>query len=392
MFSDSTLGVLLKALPRDEIAKLVDRHGSDKWRKSFTTWDHLVAMLTAQFSGVTSLRELEAVLADQDHHHYHLGFQGVKRSTLSDSNKSRTPAVFRDLLQVMIRRSGRQSDELNKLLTVLDASNIRLAGKGYEWAEKTRTRTTCFGLKLHVRMDHSSEMLEDASITPTNVNDLTAGKDFELERGRVYVFDKGYCDYNWWLKIMENGSHFVTRLKVNAAYKVSQSRQISDKSQGHILQDQVVELTNRYPKAKKTSHLVGKPLRLVQIKHPGGKSRPFLIVCSDLTASAEQIASWYKQRWSIELLFKWVKQNLKIKRFMGQSRNAVMIQIYVALIAYILLKLYKKMQANSTALRLKDVVITLRTRLFERAEMFQKRQKHRHKTFQNQHELWGFPS
>lgn len=389
MFSNSIFSTVLKALPRDEIGKFVTRHGSDRWRKSFTTWDHLVVMLGAQFSGVNSLRELEVLFSSHRAHHYHLGSKGVKRSTLSDANKGRDCAVFRDIAQMLIARTRRCTAEMQEVLTILDASNIHLVGHGYGWAWETQTRACQPGLKLHVQMDYERDMLDYSEVTASNVNDITAAQDIPLERGRIYIFDKGYCDYNWWHRIGETGSHFVTRLKRNAAYRVTGTREIKAADQGFILQDQVIELTNKHPRAGKTNTLAGIPLRLIQIRHPGGKTRPFLIVSNNLTASALQIAGWYKRRWSIELLFKWVKQNLKLKRFVGHSRNAVMIQIYVALIAYILLKIYRKMLGNRPQTRLKDIMVTLKTGLFTRPDMARKHQKYRGNIFRNQYKLWS---
>ena len=387
MFCNSTFGIILKGLPRREVQNSVDRHDADRWCKSFKTWDHLVAMLTAQFSGLTSLRELEVVLGGHSNQHYHLGMNGVRRSTLSDANRRRPAAVFRDIAQALIGHAGRrQKRALHQVLTILDASQITLQGRGHGWAKQARTRTP--GLKLHVQMHGEAGVLDYVDVTSTNVNDVTAAKEVGLEGGRVYVFDKGYCDYNWWHQIITTGSDFVTRLKRNAAYKTLKSIPIKS-GQHDILADQIIVLTNKNPRAKKLNTLAGVPLRLIQIKHPSGKRHPFLIVSNKLDASAQQIAQLYKRRWSIELLFKWIKQNLKIKRFMGQSRNGVTIQIYVAVIAYVLLKLYKDMLDPDHTLRLKDLMVSLKTGIFSRPNMSQNRQRYRNKCFENQPELWS---
>jgi len=390
MFSNSILNTVLKALPRDQIQKYVALHQSDRWRKSFKTWDHLVAMLMAQFSGVNSLRELEVLFSGHGAHHYHLGVKELKRSTLSDANRTRDHVVFRDIAQMLIARSSRKKPEMEEVLTLLDSSPISLTSYGYDWADLTQTRHYSRGVKLHVHMDYTSEMIDYAEVSTATVNDISAALTVPLKSGRIYVFDKGYCDYNWWHKIHQTGSHFVTRLKRNAAHKIIKENDIAIEDQGFILQDHIIELTNKQPRAGKTNQLAGHPLRLLQIKHPGGKARPFLIVSNDLSASAQKIAGWYKRRWSIELLFKWVKQNLKLKRFIGRSRNAVLIQIYVALIAYILLKTYKKMIDHAKEFRLKDILVTIKTGLFTRPEMTRRRQKYRKNTFQNQQELWSF--
>lgn len=388
MFSGIILGNVLKALPRREIKKLVCHHGSDRWRKSFKSWDHLVALLTAQFSGVNSLRELEVLFSSQKAHHYHLGLSSVKRSTLSEANGTRKSDIFRDIARIMIARSQEKSSPLEEILVLLDSSQISLMDYGYEWAEESRTRNLSRGVKLHLQMEEKSRNITYAEVTSTNINDITKALEIPLEEGRIYVFDKGYCDYNWWHKIHKTGSRFVTRLKKNAAYKVVRENKILKEDQGFILKDQIIELTNKQPRAGKINELAGHPLRLINIKHPSKKGKDFMIVSNDLEVEAGEISLWYKKRWGVELLFKWVKQNLKLKRFLGRSRNAVLIQIYVAIIAYILLKIYKKMTAHKYQIRLKDTLITIKVGLFTRPETFNKRRRRRKKLSQNQLTLW----
>ena len=389
MFSNSLFGTLVKPLDRTAIGRIVEGHGADRWRKRFKTWDHLLAMLAAQFAGADSLRELEALFAGREAHRYHLHCGPVKRSTLADANKSRDQRVFRDIAQLLMQGAGRKRREMMTLLTVLDASPIRLTGRGHGWALETQTRSYSAGLKLHVQFTPQEEALDYVDITGSNVNDITAAHRIPLEKNRLYVFDKGYCDYDWWHRIASAGSHFVTRLKRNAAYNLLEDRAVAATEGSLVLRDQLIELSNRSPRAGKINQLAGVPLRLVEIRHPAGKGRPFWIVSNALTASAEQIADWYKSRWSIELLFKWLKQNLKIKRFIGESRNAVMIQIYVAMIAYILLQAYKTLVAAShRSLRLKDVAFTIRTGLFSRPQTNEKLRRRRQKTYALQHNLW----
>ena len=319
-------------------------------------------MLGAQLSGRTSLREVELLFALHPTRHYHLNCSAVKRSTLADANRKRDHAAFRDIAAHLIASGGRRERTAKAVLSVLDSSPVRLVGRGHEWAEPSRAMNDTQGLKLHLLLTPEDGGLDYLSITDMNVNDITDAMNMPLEEGRIYLFDKGYCDYNWWHEIIGAGSHFVTRLKSKAAHKIIEERPASEDG---IISDRIIELTNRAPRAGKTNHLAGHPLRLVEIAHPAGKRTPFVIVSDMLEVPASEIAALYKRRWDIELLFKWIKQNLKIKRFMGESRNAIMIQIYTAIIAYLLIRAYRKLIRTSTALRLKDLVQICQTNLFQ---------------------------
>ena len=388
MFTASIFSQLLKLVPRDQFCQLVDQHGSDRWYKRFGSWDHLVTMLAGQFSAVSSLRDLETVFNSHDTQHYHLGCNGVRRSTLSDANKQRDSAVFRDLAMAML--SGCKGDvrELRSVISVLDSSPIRLSGRGHDWALASRTRSHNQGLKLHVQMAPQDERVEFIKVTDNTVNDINVGRGLAVEPGRIYVFDKGYCDYNWWNSIDEAGASFVTRLKVNAAFEVIEERVTTPCQAGLVLSEQVIRLTNTNPGAGRTNKLAGVPLRLVRIPHPGGKTRPFWIVSNDLQASADEIADRYKQRWSIELLFKWLKQNLQINNFLGENRNAILIQIYVAIIAYLLLQRFHKMVGKNQHARLKDVLVYISNNLFLRPRTERWRRQKLQKRRQSQPELW----
>jgi IS4 transposase len=385
------LSEILKLLPRPEIKKIIDQHQGDRYTKTFKSWDHLIAMVTGQLAGVTSLRELEVTLNSHPECHYHLHTKNVKRSTLSDANNNRDFSIFRDITHSVIPLLSKQKKALNNFLTVLDASPLQLNGRGHDWANATLSRAHNKGLKLHVQYNHSEDYIEYVEVDNATLNDITVAQRLSLEANRIYVFDKGYCDYNWWKEIADKGSTFVTRLKKNASYTIEKSFEIARNDKGFILKDQIITLSNRHPRAKKVNELAGISLRLVEIKHPSGKDAPFIIITNDLKASAQCIASWYKERWSIELLFKWLKQNLKIKRFMGESRNAIMIQIFVALISYILLKLYKDITGN--LLRLKDVCTLVKSNLFTRPKLYNRKRERRRILLETSQQLsFGFYS
>ena len=235
-------------------------------------------------------------------------------------------------------------------------------------------------------MDHQTRQPRYLAVTGNTVNDVTQALDIPLEAGRVYVFDKGYCDYNWWNAIIQAGSSFVTRLKRNAAFEVIENR--ATETDG-ILQDQIIALTNRFPGGKRTNQLAGTPLRLVRIPHPAGKTTAFWIVSNDLEAPASRIAAHYKARWSIELLFKWLKQNLKIKRFIAENRNAVMIQIYIAMIAYILIKRFHQATTSTTCYRMKHLLRLIAVNLFARPDTVSRRQNQKRMKERQQPLLWN---
>jgi putative transposase len=169
-----------------------------------------------------------------------------------------------------------------------------------------------------------------------NVNDSTVGQSWPIVEDTVYVFDKGYYDFNWWWKIDQNKAFFVTRLKYNVALEVIRSFPVADEK---ILEDGLFEFKNKNPRGGK-KNLYTKPLRRVVVKREG-KETPLILVTNLLDVPAETIGELYKERWGIELFFKWIKQNLRIKKFLGRTENAVKIQIVIALIAYLLLGILK---------------------------------------------------
>lgn len=371
MFSE-----ILTLLSRSEIKKVVQKHNGDRYRKSFKTWDHLVAMLTAQFGSLTSLRELEVALNSHTHHHYHLNCSKVKRSTLSDANKGRSFEIFRDIAMGLLCRLRNKKQELKQVITIFDSTLIQLNGRGNAWSQSSRTRLNNQGLKVHIEYNQAEESIEYAEVSATTINDINVAQQVRLKENRIYVFDKGYCDYNWWRSVSDHQSLFVTRLKKNAAYTVVETRNISEEDKHFILKDEIIKLSNKHPRGNKKNRLAECELRVIQIQHPSKKEAPFMIVSNALDCSAQQVAGWYKKRWSIELLFKWLKQNLKLKKFIGENRNAIMIQIYVALIAYILLKLYSRLRKEN-GWRLKDINTLIRTTLFARPQIQDRRRERR---------------
>lgn len=367
MYRPSRFGELLKSLPRAAFNKLVDVHQSDRHYKRFDSWSHLVSMIYAQFSGARSLREMETGFNAQVHHHYHLGVGLLKRSTLSDANANRDSELFADLCTTMLAGAHRKvRKEAKKRLYVLDSSPIPLKGLGYEWTEG-RDNSRVQGLSVHMMIEPNAQTPVQTKITDPNVTDIKAAREMLVpEKGSTYVFDRGYYDFNWWHKIHSHGAYFVTRLKKNAGVKVVKQRQIKQSDVGVILEDAVIEFKNERSGGNRPKNdYYGKTLRRITVARPDKKT-PLILVTNDRKRHASQIAKLYKQRWDIELFFKWLKQNLKLKQFLGRSENAVKIQIYCAIIAYTLAAIYRKNQNLSMSLRM--VLTLFRNDMFSRPE------------------------
>lgn len=372
MFRVSRFAEVLKLLPRGFFDRLVERHEADRYRKRFSCWQQLVAMVYAQFSGSSSLRVLESSFNAHTAHHYHLGCKDLKRSTLSDMNASAPVEVFAELAkQLMQQARGKLHTEGAELLRLLDSSSLTLKGHGFdEWTADHRTRNTQ-GLKLHVLFGLSERAPLAQAISAANLNDIDYARTLPIESGAIYVFDKAYCDYSWWWRIHCSKARFLTRFKRNAKLEVLQDRPIAKDAQDIILKDQIVRFANKHPGGgrKNPYHL---PLRRIEVARED--KPPLVLATNDLKRSAKSIAERYRARWQIELFFKWIKQHLRIKRFFGKSENAVRIQILTALIAYLLVALYAKQHKLKRSLWL--VLSELRATLFQRPN--DELHRHRH--------------
>lgn len=361
MYSISRIQQVFRFLPRASFQQTVDKHRGDRHCKGFTCWDQAVAMIYAQLSGVRSLRELEAGFNQHLNHHYHLGTREVKRTTLSDANAKRNPQIFADTVRSLIQQAGRRMrQQREEMLYLLDSTTIALCGRGSEWTARCKTRDR--GLKVHVLYAAQQQLPVHQSITAVNVNDIDEGKKLQIERGATYVFDKGYCDYNWWYQINAHGARFVTRLKSNAAVQLLAPNAAAVEDPQTILSDRRMRFANRINRGGHRN-LYTEELRRIEVAREAGK--PLVLVTNDLHAAASEIASLYKDRWGIELFFKWVKQHLQIKRFVGENENAIRIQLLTALIAYLLVALLKN--AVAPAASMWNFLAQLRTGLFHRA-------------------------
>lgn len=376
MYRNTRFAELLKGLNRGSFAKVVDSHEADKHTKGFRSWDQLIAMLYAQISGCRSLRELEVGFNSQRLHHYHLGSRDIRRSTLAEANSKRNSAVFAELCGELLQKAHRKARrELKDLLYLLDSTPIPLKGLGYDTWTKHNHNYRTQGLKVHMTIAPGLGLPIQADITPANVNDVEMGREIPLESGATYVFDKGYCDYNWWYKIHKQKAFFVTRLKKNAGVECVENLPIDEAVQDIILEDAVIRF-KRQPGGKRINHYHETSLRRVTVERPD-HDKPLILVTNDMKRSAAEIGDLYRERWGIELFFKWLKQNLKIKQFLGRTENAVKTQIYTALISYLLVHIYHWRSGAKTTLKM--CLAELRNGLFQRAELEKELHKRRDK-------------
>ena len=365
MFSITTFSELLKGLPRGVFDQMVKKHNADKYCKKFGHWDQLIAMLYAQLSGTTGLRPLQTAFNSHAAHHYHLGTSPIKRATLADANEKRADTVFSETATwLMGQVSGQLRKDSKELMFLLDSTSVTLKGREFDrWTAENKTRNTQ-GIKLHLLLESVSQTPAWHSFSAANVNDVELAGDVPLQQGALYVFDKGYCDYNWWHRIESEGARFVTRFKKNASLVIVEDRDIPANERDLVLEDRIVQFKSKYPSGKRRNHY-SKPLRCVTVVRPD-KPTPLVLATNDLTMSASEVARRYKDRWAIELFFKWIKQHLKIKKFLGRTENAVRIQILTALISHLLVALYK--QRHGLTQTLWDCLCLVRATLFQRPE------------------------
>jgi hypothetical protein len=327
----------LKHIPWDVFDRLVIEHEADFKVRRLATKDQLVALLYGQLSGATSLRELVTGLESHQTRLYHIGARQVQRSTLSDANRLRPAALFSALLAAMMKRVHRGLRKaMGESVYLIDSTQVRLSGLSGDWAHYSAG--VC-GAKVHVIYDPDADQPIYVAVSPSRTHDITIAQTMPIMAGATYVFDLGYYDYGWWAKMDAAGCRIVTRFKSNTPLAAVAELPVPEDSA--ILSDRIGHLPGR--QAKNRRNPFQDPVREVRVKTETGKI--LRILCNDLDASAQEIADLYKRRWAIELFFRWVKQTLKIRHFIGTSENAVRIQIAVALIAFLLLRLAQATQS-----------------------------------------------
>lgn len=339
---NSVLHGILEHVPWSMFDRLVETHQADARVRRLTTKTQFVAMVHAHLSGASSLREIVDGLKSHAPRLYHLGVAAPKRSTLSDANAIRPAALFCELFGQMVQQAHRGLRRAMAGTTYLiDATILPLSALCASWA---RFSASSCGAKAHLIYDPDADCPVFFSLTAANVPDIVAAKEMPIAPGSTYVFDKGFYDYAWWAKLDAADCRFVTRLKANTPFTVEQERFLEPG--GAILSDRIGYLPKRL--AASRHNPMAKPVRVVEVVDDAGKI--LRILTNDLRASAEEIADLYKRRWAIELFFRWIKQTLKIRHFLGTTENAVRIQIAVALITFLLLRLAQQAAKVSQSL------------------------------------------
>lgn len=337
---NSVFHSVLKHVPWPVFHRVVEAHEADAGVRRLTTKGQFAALLYGQLSGASSLREIVGGLESHAARLDHLGVEPPRRSTLSDANAVRPAAMFAELLAVMMAQAHRGlRRKLAETTYLIDATGVRLTGYSADWA---RFSARVCGAKVHVIYDADADRPIYAAVSAANATDISVARQMPIEAGATYVFDLGYYDYGWWAKLDAAQCRIVTRFKANTPLELIEELPLPQDST--ILSDRIGFLPARQCNNRRNpmQHAV----REVRVMTETGKI--LRLLSNDLDASAQEIADLYKRRWAIELFFRWVKQTLKITRFLGTSENAVRIQIAVALIAFLLLRLA---QATQTAIR-----------------------------------------
>jgi Transposase DDE domain/Domain of unknown function (DUF4372) len=325
---------ILKLVPWTAFDRLVEAHGTDASARSFTSRQHLSALLFAQLSGAGSLREIEATMASHQGRLYHSGAVAPKRSTFADANRARDFRVFTGLFETMLAHAGRGARrKIADAVRLIDSTGLRLSGVGAEWA---RFSTSVFGAKAHVVYDPDLGRPVYPAVTAANVNDISAAKAMPIEAGATYVFDLGYYDFAFWAKLDALGGRLVTRFKTNTPLNAPREMPLLPGST--VLSDRIGFLPAR--QAMNRSNPMQDGVREIVVETETGET--LRLLTNDLDAPAQEIADLYKRRWRIELFFRLMKQTLRITKFVGRSENAVRIQIAVALIVHLVLRMLQK--------------------------------------------------
>ena len=313
--------------------------------------------MIAQLSGRNSLRDIVENITAQLHRLYHLGAVKLSRSTLARINEAKPYQLYEALFGRLLSRCqgvtpGHNFRFKNPLYS-LDSTTIDLCLAAFPWAE---FRSTKGAVKLHVGLNHSGYLPEFVNVTDGKTHDITAARTVDLPQGSIVIIDKGYNDYTWYKQLTDKGVFFVTRLKTNAKYRVIKRRCVI-KSKG-ITSDQLIEFTGAVT-AKKC------PVQLRRIGYRDETTgKHYVFLTNNLSLAAKTIADLYKSRWQVELFFKWIKQNLKIKSFVGASKNAVLTQIWIAMCVYLLLA-FLKFQSKLTQ-SMQQILRVLQLNLFEK--------------------------
>ncbi len=351
---------LLKPLSRHEFEGLARTHHSGQKLRSASRWDQFIGMSMSQLSGRQSLRDIQANLESQRLKLYHLGAKPIARSTLARINEQQPAELYQSLFSKLLMRCQTQPSQhkfrFKNPLYSLDASHIDLSVKLFPWGVGQQDKSS---VKLSVGLNHGTMIPEFVAVSEGKENDMVQGRQFNFPAGSMVAFDKGYVDYQWFKSLTDKGVSFVTRLRPKAVYKVVKRSPVN-KSTG-VTSDQIIQLNSAHAIKRGAP-----PLRRVGFTDQAtGKHYQFLTNHFGLSAST--IAAVYKDRWQVELFFKAIKQNLKIKAFVGLSKNAILTQIWIAMITYLLLAFAR--HSAKTGWTVQRILRVIQLNLFERKSL-----------------------
>lgn len=358
--SCSMFSQVLKLFPRIEFEQLVRKTGAEYRAKGLTSWSQFVGMLFCQLGRAHSLREIEGGLKSCEGKLAHLGIEPPVRASLSYANRHRPWQLFEQVFyalfdKVSAKVLGKRKFRFKNKLVSLDSTTIDLCLSMYDWARFCRTKGA---VKLHLVLDHDGYLPRFAVITDGKVSDIEIARQMDFAPGTIVVEDRGYTDYALYSRWTDRGIYFVSRQRANAKFEVVEQRATTHE---HILKDQIIRLTDPYARPK-CQHLLR---RVEAIHEQTGEVLAFVTNHHHLAASS--IAAIYKDRWQIELFFKALKQNLKIKTFVGTSANAVKTQIWTALIAMLLFRYLQLCSRFGWSLA--NLVALLRMNLFTHRDL-----------------------
>jgi putative transposase len=357
---NTILSQILKLVPRHEFETLAKQHHSGRAFRKASRWSQFVSLTMAQLSGRNSLRDIVDNMSAQMHRLYHLGSAKLSRSNLSRINEGKPYALYETLFgKLLIRCQGvapGHNFRFRHPLYSLDASTIDLCLSAFPWAD---FRTTKGAIKLHVGLNHAGYLPEFVVVTEGKKHDVTVGRTLSFPKGSIVAIDKAYNDYAWYKQLTDKDIFFVTRLKSNAKYRIIERRSVL-KEKG-LTCDQTIEFTG--PQVSKKC-----PVRLRRVGYKDAETgKHYVFLTNNFKLAAKTIADVYKARWQVELFFKWIKQNLKIKSFVGTSKNAVMTQIWIAMCVYLLIA-FLKFQSGLTK-SMQQLLRLLQLNLFDKRDL-----------------------
>ena len=348
---------LLKLVPRHEFEGLAREHGSGRKARKLTRWSQFVAMGMAQLAGRSSLRDIVSNLSAQSRKLYHLGAGEVSRSSLSRVNADKPWELYEALFGRLLSRCQASSPghgfRFKNRLHSLDATVIDLCLSMFPWAKFRRAKGA---LKVHVGMDHEGRLPTFVAVTEGRTSDIEVARTLRLPKGSIVAADRAYLDFEWINSLILQGVFLVTRLKKGIRYRVVERRG-ANRRQG-VTSDQTIEFTSAHGRRRCPRRLRRIGCRDLETgKH-------CVLLTTNFQLSAKTIADIYRSRWQVELFFKWIKQNLKVKSFVGTSRNAVMTQLWIAMCMYLLVSHLKF--ASRLGWSRAEILRLLQLNLFER--------------------------